>query len=111
MISKQILKSQLLQIQLLLISLEKFVEKTNGSLGWVWIAAEHASALFWLGPCIVYKLVSTENRKSNFKTKSHDTIHTFKNYFATVFSVFNNKQYSNRPLMYLHFFIVHSCRE
>ena len=31
---------------------------------------------------------------------SHDTIHTFKNYFATVFSVFsfsNNKFNSNRP--------------
>ena len=46
MISKQTLKSQILQIQLLLISLEKFVEKTNGALGWVWIAADHAFALF-----------------------------------------------------------------
>ena len=50
MISKQILKSQLLQIQLFLISLEKFVEKTNGSLGWFWIVADHASTLFWLDP-------------------------------------------------------------
>ena len=61
MISKQTLKSQLLQIQLLLISLEKFVEKTNGSLGWVWIVADHASALFWLGP--VYCSQTREYRK------------------------------------------------
>ena len=34
--------------------------------------------------------------------ESHNTIHTFKNYFATVFSVFNfnkNKLYPNRPLI------------
>ena len=42
---------------------------------------------------------------SNFfiKNGSHGTIYTFKNYFATVFSVFNfqfqqNKFYSNRPV-------------
>ena len=29
----------------------------------------------------------------------HGIIHTFKNYFATVFSVFSNKQYPNRPLV------------
>ena len=27
--------------------------------------------------------------KKNFKTKSHNTIHTFKNYFTTVISVFS----------------------
>ena len=32
---------------------------------------------------------STLFRKKNFKTGSHDTIHTFKNYFVTVFSVFS----------------------
>ena len=37
--------------------------------------------------------------KKNFKTGSHDTIHIFKNYFATVFSVFSNKRYPNRPLL------------
>ena len=36
---------------------------------------------------------------SNFKIGSHDTIHTFKNYFTTVFSVFSNKQYPNRLYM------------
>ena len=43
---------------------------------------------------------------SNFfiKNGSHSTIHTFKNYFATVFSVFNfqfqqNKFYPNKPLI------------
>ena len=33
------------------------------------------------------------------KTGSHSTIHIFKNYFVTVFSVFSNKQYPNRPLV------------
>ena len=44
-------------------------------------------------------LASTEKRKSNFKTGSHDTINTFKNYFATIFlvSVFSNKRYPNKP--------------
>ena len=27
--------------------------------------------------------------KKNFKTESHSTIHTFKNYFVTMFSVFS----------------------
>ena len=30
--------------------------------------------------------------------ESHGTIHIFKNYFTTVFSVFNNKKYINRPI-------------
>ena len=38
------------------------------------------------------------------KNWSHNTIHTFKNYFVTVFSVFSfqfqqNKSYPNRPLV------------
>ena len=33
------------------------------------------------------RLVSTKFGKINFKTGSHDTIHTFKNYFVTVFSI------------------------
>ena len=36
-------------------------------------------------------------KKKIFKIWSHGTIYTFKNYFVTIFSVFNNKQYSNRP--------------
>ena len=40
---------------------------------------------------------STFFSKIIIKTESHGTIHTFKIYFATVFSVFNNKRYPNRP--------------
>ena len=39
--------------------------------------------------------------KKNFKTRSHNTIQTFKNYFPTVFSVFNfqqNERYPNKSL-------------
>ena len=32
---------------------------------------------------------STLFKKKNFKTRFHSTIHTFKNYFTTVFSVFS----------------------
>ena len=38
--------------------------------------------------------------KTFIKNRSHDTIHTFKNYFVTIFSVFNfqqNMQYPNTP--------------
>ena len=35
--------------------------------------------------------------KTFIKNGSHGTIQTFKNYFAIVFSIFNNKRYSNRP--------------
>ena len=40
---------------------------------------------------------STDFSKFFFKTRSHDTIHTFKNYFVTVFSVFSRKRYPNIP--------------
>ena len=33
-----------------------------------------------------------------FKIGSHGTIYTFKNYFATEFSIFNNKRYPNRHI-------------
>ena len=39
----------------------------------------------------------------NIKNESHDTIHTFKNYFATIFSVFNfsnNKFNPNGPYVF-----------
>ena len=46
-----------------------------------------------------------EFNKIFIKTQSHGIIHTFKNYFTTIFSVFNNKQYPNRlelsyPILY-----------
>ena len=43
---------------------------------------------------------STVHIFKNIKNGSHDTIHIFKNYFATMFSVFsfnNNKFNPNRP--------------
>ena len=53
-----------------------------------------------VGPCTIHEthrplLFS----KKNIKNGSHGTIHTFKNYFAIVFSVFNNKWYPNKPLI------------
>ena len=40
-------------------------------------------------------LASTFFSRNNFKTGFHSTIHTFKNYFVTVFSAFSNKRYPN----------------
>ena len=51
------------------------------------------SRALFIGP------ISTKFVKIFIKIGYHNTIHTFKNYFAIVFSVFNNKRYSNRPYM------------
>ena len=50
--------------------------------------------------------ITTLFRKRINKNESHDTIHTFKNYFATVLSVFsfsNNKLNPNGPLTSFYF--------
>ena len=46
----------------------------------------NGSRALFMGPA------STLFSKKNFKTESHGTIHTFKNYFVTIFSVFSNKR-------------------
>ena len=52
---------------------------------------------FLCGSCALFTgFTSTDFSKFFFTTGSHGTIHTFKNYFATVFLVFSNKQYPNR---------------
>ena len=57
--------------------------------------------------CTVHALCMHYHAFKNIKNWSHDTIHTFKNYFATVFSVFNfqfrnNKFNSNGPIKYVY---------
>ena len=45
---------------------------------------------------------NTVHALKNIKNKSHDTIHTFKNYFIIILSVFNfnnNKLNPNRPII------------
>ena len=51
--------------------------------------------LIFMGPWALFMGPTTWKKKCkfNFKIRSHGTIHTFKNYFATVFSVFSNKRY------------------
>ena len=73
----------------------------------VWIAT--CLCLCWhlrflVDSCALFmRLASMKKNKSNFKIGSHDTIHTFKNYFAVAFSVFNNKQYPNRSYISVTF--------
>ena len=85
---------------------KKKKKKTNHSLlkrlikfdiVYVWIALKRKKKklhLTFMGP------ISMEKRKFIFKIGFHDTIHTFKNYFAIVFSVFRNKRYPNRPITF-----------
>ena len=42
-------------------------------------------------------IASTEFDKINFKTNSHGTIYTFKNYFIKIFSVFSFQQFQIDP--------------
>ena len=88
---------------------------------WVWIALRMKFSIAFgvlCGSHILFTgFASTDFSKIFFKTGSHDTIHTFKNYFATVFSIFSNKRYSNRPLVCFKYaqgindnFLVHVIR-
>ena len=61
------------------------------------------SRALFIGPA------STEFSKKTFKTGFHSTIHTFKNYSVIVFSVFNNKWYPNRSLMFLNLKTLKKC--
>ena len=55
--------------------------------------------IFYRSRALFTELTSTEFIRYNFKTGSHGTIHTFKNYFVIVFSIFSNKWYPNRPIV------------
>ena len=47
-------------------------------------------SIFLVGFRVLFtRLASTEKYKSNYKIGFHNTIHTFKNYFAIIFLVFN----------------------
>ena len=49
------------------------------------------------GSCALFmRLASMKFNKINFKIEFYSTIHTFKNYFVTVFSISTNKRYLNR---------------
>ena len=67
----------------------------------VWIQTQQCLCLCWRFLCgfrALFKRPSNMDfSKFFFKIESHVTIHTFKNYFVTVFLVFNNKRYPNKP--------------
>ena len=49
-------------------------------------------SMFFSGLRVLFTgLVSTFLNKNNFKTEFYYTIHTFKNYFVTIFSFLKNK--------------------
>ena len=53
-----------------------------------YVHVQRPTFFFWV-PCTVYETRKYFFHKNNFKTESHSTIHTFKNYFTTIFSIFN----------------------
>ena len=71
---------------------------------YVWIALKTefplCLAFFYGSRALFTGPTSTKFSNNNFKIGSYGTIHTFKNYFAIVFSVFSNKRYPNRPAVY-----------
>ena len=71
----------------------------------VWIALKRkvdVQLRFFCGSCALFtEPANTDFSKFFFKTRSHGTIHTFIIYFATVFLIFSNKRYSNRPYVSL----------
>ena len=59
--------------------------------------------------CTVYQRSCTVHALKNIKNRSHGTIHTFKNYFDTVLSVFsfnNNKLNPNGPSIVIVFIML-----
>ena len=70
----------------------------------VWIAMKGKIICVWRFKCGSFALftgpASTKKFKNKVKTGFHGNIYIFKNCFATVFSVFSNKQYPNTPLVY-----------
>ena len=73
------------------------------ALVWVWMLLKIESyACLWVFFCGSHALftgsTNTDFSKFFFKIGSNGTIHIFKNYFVTVFSIFSNKQYPNQPI-------------
>ena len=68
---------------------------------WVWIALRTCVSTFcWkmVGPTALFTDPQKSSKyKFQYKFGSHGTIYIFKNYCATVFSVFSNKRYPNIP--------------
>ena len=57
------------------------------------------SAFFLCGSRALFTgSTNTDFSKFFFKIGSYGTIHIFKNYFTTLFSIFSNKQYPNQPI-------------
>ena len=84
-----------------------YVQHWNYVLVWIAMCLRMCWHLrFLVGSCALFmRLASMKKYKSNFKIGFHDTIHTFKNYFAIAFSVFNNKQYPNKHYISVAFCI------
>ena len=76
----------------------------NSNITWVHYAGDKNYCSY-----TVYHCSSTVHTLKNIKNGSHNTIHIFKNYFATVFSVFsfsNNKFNPNGPYIYIYIYIL-----
>ena len=78
-----------------------FFQRMNCKIIWIYCARDKNYCSCTLAALFIY-CSSTIYVFKNIKTGSHGTIHTFKNYFTTVFSVFNfskNNFNPNGPLV------------
>ena len=78
-----------------------FFFSLNSNITWVHYAGDKNHCSY-----IVHHCSSIVHTLKNIKNRSYSTIHTFKNYFATVFSVFsfsNNKFNPNGPIILFFF--------
>ena len=75
-------------------------------MSWIAASVRFQHLRFWLGPTALF---TTQPKLQKYAYQcifgSHGTIHTFKNYFATVFLTINfqflaNNRYPNTPLMF-----------
>ena len=58
------------------------------------------SECFFSESCVLFTgRTSTFFSKNNFKIGSHSIINKFKNYFTTIFLIFNNKRYLNKSII------------
>ena len=72
-----------------------------------WVKSVFSCRAFLVDMCTIYKYFI---HKKKIKIEFYGIIYIFKNYFVIVFSIFSNKQYSNRCmdnflLLLLYFFL------
>ena len=78
---------------------------------YVWIALKTRDLsvfFFFVGPVYCSRDPQVLILEKKILTRFHGTIHTFKNYFTTIFSIFSNKRYLNRLIINKMLYVIDS---